>query len=136
LFNGSVFMIQLLKIIVWSVKHMNKIRETKRCINLKNWKEEIESQISSGLSVKEWCLQNNINQKSYYYHLRKVREASIEIKEKQEIIAVTEINKSISENKPSVDPTVIIRKEGIEIEIFGSTSAQMIQFLLQGLKSC
>ena len=115
---------------------MNKIRETKRCINLKNWKEEIESQISSGLSVKEWCLQNNINQKSYYYHLRKVREASIEIKEKQEIIAVTEINKSISENKPSVDPTVIIRKEGIEIEIFGNTTAQMIQFLLQGLKSC
>ncbi|MBR1444771.1 MAG: hypothetical protein IJ583_14715, partial [Firmicutes bacterium] len=38
LFNESVFMIQLLKIIVWSVKHMNKIRETKRCINLKNWK--------------------------------------------------------------------------------------------------
>ena len=129
-------MIQLLKIIVWSVKHMNKTQETKRYINLKNWKEEIEAQISSGLSVREWCLQNNVNQKSYYYHLRKVREASIEIKEQQEIIAVAEISKPILENKSSANSKVIIRKEGIEIEIFENTSAQMIQFILRGLKSC
>lgn len=115
---------------------MNKIQETKRYINLKNWKEEIKAQISSGLSVREWCLQNNVNQKSYYYHLRKVREASIEIKEQQEIIAVTEISKPILENKSSANSKVIIRKEGIEIEIFENTSAQMIQFILQGLKSC
>ncbi|MBR1445176.1 MAG: hypothetical protein IJ583_16775 [Firmicutes bacterium] len=115
---------------------MNKIQETKRYINLKNWKEEIETQISSGLSVREWYLRNNVNQKSYYYHLRKVREASIEIKEQQEIIAVTEISKSILENKSSANSKVIIHKEGIEIEIFENTSAQMIQFILRGLKSC
>ena len=45
---------------------MGKIRKAKRAIQLKNWKEEVEAQMSSGMTVSEWCRTNNIAQKNYY----------------------------------------------------------------------
>ena len=38
------------------------------------WEKQVNAQIKSGLTVKEWCRQNSINEKTYYYHLRRVRE--------------------------------------------------------------
>ena len=117
---------------------MNKIRETKKAIYLKSWKEEVEAQMASGLTVCEWCRQNNINLKTYYYHLRKVREVFIEFSEKDdkkhEIVAVAEIAEPIRPIK--VSNTIVIRKDGIEIEIPENISPQMLKLLLQGLKSC
>jgi len=55
-------------------KTINEIVTVKKKIRLQKWKQQIEEQKSSGLSVQEWCIQNGINLKTYYYHLRKVRE--------------------------------------------------------------
>ena len=32
--------------------------------------------MSSGLKVKDWCMQNNISKDTYYYWLKKLREAA------------------------------------------------------------
>ena len=37
-------------------------------MSIKNWKEEVEAQMSSGMTVSEWCRTNNIAPKNYYYH--------------------------------------------------------------------
>jgi len=55
-------------------KTTSEIVTVKKKIRLQKWKQQIEEQKSSGLSVQEWCIQNGINLKTYYYHLRKVRE--------------------------------------------------------------
>ena len=55
-------------------KTTNEIVTLKKKIRLQKWKQQIEEQKSSGLSVQEWCIQNGINLKTYYYHLRRVRE--------------------------------------------------------------
>ena len=117
---------------------MNKIREAKKAVYLKNWKEEVEAQMSSGLTVCEWCRRNNINLKTYYYHLRKVREVFIEFGDrddkKHEIVAVAEIAEPI--RTAEVSDAIVIRKDGMEIEIPENISAQTWKLLLQGLKSC
>ena len=119
---------------------MGKIREAKRAIQLKNWKEEVEAQLSSGLTVSEWCRANNMAPKNYYYHLRKVREFFLEFneqqEEKQEIVSVTEISKPATSNKPLCAANVVIRKDGMEVEVPENISPQMLKLLLQGLKSC
>ena len=46
----------------------------KNNVRLQEWNRQIEEQESSGLSIQEWCKQKGINPKTYYYHLRKVRE--------------------------------------------------------------
>lgn len=37
------------------------------------WADKISQCRESGLTVSEWCRQNSINPKTYYYHLRKIR---------------------------------------------------------------
>ena len=55
-------------------KTASEIAMVKKNVRLQEWNRQIEEQKSSGLSVREWCQQHGINPKTYYYHLRKVRE--------------------------------------------------------------
>ena len=53
------------------------ISEVKQELRLREWSEQIERQQSSGLSVEQWCVENRINPKTYYYRLRRVREKCV-----------------------------------------------------------
>ena len=55
-------------------KTASEIVTVKKNIRLQEWNRQIEEQRASNLSVQEWCQQHNINSKTYYYHLRRVRE--------------------------------------------------------------
>ena len=55
-------------------KTASEIVMVKKNVRLQEWNRQIEEQESSGLSIQEWCKQKGINPKTYYYHLRKVRE--------------------------------------------------------------
>lgn len=52
-----------------------EIQTVKQQVRIKNWEAEVEACNASGLSVQQWCRQNGINVKTYYYHLRRVRES-------------------------------------------------------------
>ena len=39
-------------------------------IRLKEWSKIIQDCYTSGLTQKEWCMQNHINEKSFYYWQR------------------------------------------------------------------
>lgn len=54
-----------------------EIQTVKQQVRIKNWEAEVEACNASGLSVQKWCRQNGISAKTYYYHLRKVREATL-----------------------------------------------------------
>lgn len=41
---------------------------------LEEWKKIIESAGSSGKTVQEWCDENNINTRNFYYWRKKLRE--------------------------------------------------------------
>ena len=51
-----------------------EIQRVKNQVALENWAAEVEACQSSGLTVTDWCKLNGMNMKTYYYHLRKVRE--------------------------------------------------------------
>ena len=67
-FNKFVSYGTIIKVIVKKVKSMGKAQEEKISAKLKSWKEEVEAQVSSGLSVSEWCRLNDIPTRNYYYH--------------------------------------------------------------------
>ena len=52
---------------------MNEIAIVKKQVVDAEWAEKIRCCQESGLTVSEWCRNNNINLKTYYYHLRKLR---------------------------------------------------------------
>ena len=55
-----------------------EIMAVKQQVRLENWAAEVESCAASGLTVQQWCRDNGMSPKTYYYHLRKVRESIIE----------------------------------------------------------
>ena len=43
----------------------------KQDVRLREWAEQLEAQQASGLTVQQWCAENGIKPKTYYYHLKK-----------------------------------------------------------------
>ena len=57
---------------------MDKVTQVKTQFRLEQWKKLISECQASGLSVRNWCNQNDIREQTYYYYLKKIREQSIE----------------------------------------------------------
>lgn len=57
------------------MKGMNEIARVKKELNLRQWAEMVKWRNESGMNVTEWCKQNGINLKTYYYRLKRVRQA-------------------------------------------------------------
>ena len=51
-----------------------EIQTVKNQMTLQNWTQEVAECQSSGMTVSAWCELHGINVKTYYYHLRQVRE--------------------------------------------------------------
>ncbi len=49
-----------------------KISEVKQEYRLQQWSGMLRERQESGLSVKEWCLEQGISEHSYYYRLRRL----------------------------------------------------------------
>ena len=53
-------------------------KEAKRAVLLQEWTRMIKQRQESGLTVIEWCSQNNIKPTCYYYRLSQVRKEILE----------------------------------------------------------
>ena len=67
---------------------MNEIAKIKNEIKLKRWAEMVQSRKESGLTVSEWCRQNGVNLKTYYYRLKRVRQALCGNPEQHDIVPI------------------------------------------------
>lgn len=61
---------------------MDKITHEMRLIK---WTPIIRECRGSGMSVKSWCVQNNVNEKQFYYWQRLIREKAFDTIKKSEI---------------------------------------------------
>ena len=53
-------------------------KEIARHVRLTRWAQNMRARSESGESVRDWCRANGINEKTYYYWQRKLREAACE----------------------------------------------------------
>ena len=89
------------------------------------WEKQVNAQIKSGLTVKEWCRQNSINEKTYYYHLRRVREKLCE-DHGQQIVP-------ISAPEPVKSSKIHIEKNGLNITLPSDISGETLAALVREL---
>ena len=105
----------------------SEIVKVKKKVRLKEWKRQIEEQKTSGLSVQEWCRQNGIAAKTFYYHLRKVREDFLKS-------GRSEIDRAKNETERAVVPiltapvggNITIEKNGLRIILPENISAEVL----------
>lgn len=117
---------------------MDIVSETKAEFRLRQWAKIIQDCQTSNLTVKAWCNQNNINIKSYYYWLRKIRLKACQSTEfqtpalKHEIVPL-QFNPQLCSS--SIHPAVTIHLGTASIDIAEGTSQAMIEAVLRSLQS-
>ena len=57
--------------------YMREILKIRQQVRLNQWSAMVQEREDSGLSVKAFCKQAGIATKTYYYRLRRLREATI-----------------------------------------------------------
>ena len=102
---------------------MDEIAIVKKQVQKAEWTERIRKCRESRMTVAEWCRQNSINPKTYYYHLRKIR------KEICEQIPVPVMK--VSEESHSVK----INIGDITAEIPEGISEQMMTSLIRAMRN-
>ena len=126
---------------------MAAIKEIKAELRHQEWSDQIQECQSSGQTVKEWCSNAGISPSTYYNRLRAVREEMLSRQPKLHEIVPVSVSAELTENnavlseKFSSDKSksiekIIIRKNGIEIEIPYDADEHIITAMLRGLKEC
>ena len=98
------------------------VTTVKQQMKLREWAEQIEARRASGMTVQNWCAENGMNVKTYYYHLRKVREQCVE--SVPEIVPLT---------MPQQTGSIHIEKNGLQISLPADISKETLIALVQEL---
>ena len=96
------------------------------------WAERIAECRSSGKSVRAWCRENEISEKTYYYWQRRLYQQMVSTAER---VDFAEIPRGVQIGQSS-GAAAKISLSGATIEVYSGADAQMIQAILQTLQSC
>ena len=136
-----------------------KIREVKKEIRHREWERQIQDCQSSGKNIREWCRENGIKENTYYRRLRIVREellgraaampqiVPISVRSDRTLAELITEKHSAGIRAASETPTscinealkeekIIMRKDGIEIELPQGICENTLLALLRGLGQC
>ena len=96
------------------------------------WAERIAECRSSGKGVRAWCRENEISEKTYYYWQRRLYQQLVST---TETVSFAEIPQGIQTGQ-STGTAAKVCLSGATIEVYAGADAQMIQVILETLKSC
>ena len=94
----------------------------KQDVRLQEWSAQIEAQQASGLTVQQWCMENGVKPKTYYYRLKKVREQFLDSSP-----AIVPLN------VPQQNADIRIEKNGLQILLPANISPDTLLALVQSL---
>ncbi len=109
---------------------MDKIGSIKEKIRHRKWQEMYESYLSSGKTVTEWCAENGIAKKTFYYRLRQIRKDMIETGASHDIVPIT----TVPEQEKIKKPSIRINGSGISIELPVEVSPEVLTAAIRGLR--
>ena len=105
---------------------MDKIATVKKSLQLHNWAQMAAARQSSGLTVAQWCENEQISKSVYYYRLRKVRENICE----QIPVPVAQI----APVEAASSTTMTITCGEMSMQINGNATAERIASVVRALK--
>ena len=93
------------------------------------WTQRITDCKNSGRRTPEWCAENGINVKTYYYWHNKIHKLVA-----QQQTSFYEIRQPAGINE--ISPAATIRTTGLEADIYPGADARVILAICEALKKC
>ena len=112
---------------------MDQISRVKREVIYANWQAMVEECQSSGLTVIEWCKRNNVNIKTYYYRLRKLRTLFVEEHKEELIPEFAQL--PVAAIPEHARTNITIHLDGMSVEIPKGSDENTIAAVLRAVKS-
>ena len=97
------------------------------------WMQRIAECRSSGTSVKRWCRENGVSEKTYYYWQRRLFQT---LSEQQTVYKTAFAEVTPSQLVCSGKLAVTVRIAGAEADIHSGADASTVETVLRILKSC
>lgn len=113
---------------------------TVRTMRRQSWAIMLQEQANSGLSVKEWCAQNGISTKTYYYRRRQVQAMFLDAtRESRFEEVIPPASEAVSNCAPLSDmmtfkPQLVMSVDGALIGIDQDTPKQLLADTLEILR--
>ena len=95
-------------------------------LRLQSWTEVIRAKQESGLTNREFCAQHGIAEKTYYYWLRKVRQAALDCASPELV--------RLKDDRPSSDRMIRIRYGSAELNLPEDVDLGAVAALLDSLR--
>jgi hypothetical protein len=115
-------------------------RKVTRQYRLSKWAEIIRECRSSGHTISAWCAENNVNIKSYYYWLKRVRTVACEslpvMSDNTQPIIPVKISSSLATASSTAQKTsshIILRIGAVTLELNNGASAELIANTIRAL---
>ncbi len=117
----------------------------KRDVQIANWKSLIQARMDSGMTIAQWCRENNISENSYYYWLKVIRRERLaqhaantlvtENIRTQEFVELPSAVVQAAAEPPGRTgvPAAVLRRGNICIELYADTPQPLIETLIGGL---
>ena len=111
--------------------------------NNDHWLELITQCRSSGLTDRQWCMENGIPASTFYYHVRTLRKKACEIPaavnpvtQKQEVIQIPlwKTEPQTSNTVSTSVPSICLEMQGFRIEIHEQAGTDVIRNTLLALR--
>jgi putative transposase len=112
---------------------MDKITHEMR---LMQWTSIVRECRGSGMAVKAWCLENNVNEKKFYYWQRRIREEAFDSLKKAESTKQTNFVQlpllaDSSRNTSSFKADMIVRVGNNVLELSNTVSEELLSKVLK-----
>ena len=120
--------------------YMNEIMVIRQQVRLNQWSAIVQEREDSGLSVKAFCKETGIAPKTYYYRLRRLREAAIKRTQLGTVQPTTSQPELLQYTPPTgyiCDPTtqsIVIRTSSTTVEIPMNTNPEVVAAAVSFLK--
>ena len=118
---------------------MNEIALVKQQIRLNEWADQIRDRIQSGMTVDQWCEANDINPKTYYYRLKRVRTGMLDSMPAKDVLpAGDNVTFKKLEIKPPAGcdkPVVTVHLDYATLEVPEGISRNTMEAVLGALKA-
>lgn len=122
---------------------MGRINEVKRAVQLRKWAEQYKMYQDSGKTVSEWCQDSELSPATFYYRLKKLREAALDSAESKEISISdsSECHEIVSvgdfkQTGDNIGQSIKITSGNISVELPADISPEMIKVVIEGLRQC
>ena len=108
---------------------------TVRNMPRQSWALMLQDQTSSGLSVRDWCKQNNISTKTFYYRRRQVQEMVLQAASESRFAELVPPESSVPAGTSGFNPQLVLSIGNVMIGIDQDTPKQLLADTLEVIRN-